>query len=200
VGTPGPGASPEATTQPGHPVDGPVGQRWLLLVYRVPSEPTRLRAGVWRRLKGLGAIYVQSSAAALPASSANERALRTLRNEIIEMAGSGFLLRCDVLAGESDLVRLFNAARDDEYEEIVDRCEDFLRQVRKEYDADHFTYAELEENDVDLVKLRAWYDKVRARDVLGADGSEAACAALARCEHALEDYAARVYAAEGDGG
>ena len=41
---------------------------WLLLVYRMPSEPTRLRATVWRRIKSLGAIYLQNSAAALPAS------------------------------------------------------------------------------------------------------------------------------------
>lgn len=36
---------------------------WLMLVYRVPSEPTRLRAAVWRRLRSLGAIYLQNSAA-----------------------------------------------------------------------------------------------------------------------------------------
>jgi hypothetical protein len=172
--------------------------RWLVLVYRIPSEPTRLRAGVWRRLKGLGAIYVQSSAAALPASPVAERALRSLRNEIGEMGGNAFLLASEALAGESDLVRLFNAARDDEYEEIIDRCQDFLRQVRKEYHEDHFTYAELEENDVDLVKLHSWYDKVRARDVLGARGATATLEALRRCEEALEDYAAHVYARESD--
>ncbi len=166
---------------------------WLLLVYRIPSEPSRLRAGVWRRLKGLGAIYVQSSAAALPSSPTAERALRTLRNEIVEMGGSAFLLASDVLAGEPDLVALFNAARNDEYEEIVDRCEDFLRQVGKEYDADHFTYAELEENDVDLAKLKGWFAKVQARDVLGAEGVGRAEEALERCEQALEAYAVHVY-------
>lgn len=170
--------------------------RWLLLVYRVPSEPTRLRAGVWRRLKGLGAIYVQNSAAAIPASPVAERALRTLRNEIGEMGGSAYVLDATVIAGEADLVAQFNAARNDEYDEIVDRCQDFLRQVRKEYDADHFTYAELEENDVDLVKLQGWYQKVRSRDVLGATGEREAVAALDRCEKALEEYAARVYAEE----
>ena len=50
--------------------------RWLLLIYRVPSEPSRLRATVWRRIKSLGAIYLQSSAAALPASVTAERSLR----------------------------------------------------------------------------------------------------------------------------
>src|SRR5258707_4004285 len=68
------------------------GNGWLLLVYRVPSEPTRLRAAVWRRLKSLGAIYLQNSAAALPASIDAERALRKLRREILGMSGTAVLL------------------------------------------------------------------------------------------------------------
>ena len=70
--------------------------------------------------------------------------------------------------------KAFQAARNDEYEEIVDRCEDFLQQVKKEYTANHFTYAELEENEVNLVKLRNWFAKVRERDVFGAEGRQAA--------------------------
>src|SRR5579875_3512752 len=104
---------------------------WLLLIYRVPSEPTRLRATVWRRLKSLGAIYLQNSAAALPAAAPAERALRMLRHEIIEMAGTAVLLRCEALAGEEEVIAAFQAARDDEYEEIVDRARDFLVQVDK---------------------------------------------------------------------
>lgn len=137
--------------------------QWLLLVYRIPSEPTRLRAGVWRKIKGLGAIYVQNSAAALPASSAGERSFRALRAEIIELGGTAHVFSSTALAGQSQLVELFNAARDDEYEELVERCNDFLPQVRNEYDTSHFTYAELEENDVDLVKLKGWLEKVRAQ-------------------------------------
>src|SRR5579862_57478 len=118
---------------------------WLLLVYRVPSEPSRLRSAVWRRIKSLGAIYLQNSAAALPASPSAERALRKLRREIIDMSGTAVLLSCGVLAGEPEVRAAFQAARDDEYEEIVDKCEDFLGQVHKEYVANHFSYAELEE-------------------------------------------------------
>ena len=75
---------------------------WLVLIYRVPPEPTRLRSTVWRRIKSLGAIYLQNSAAALPASAGTERALRKLRREIIEMSGTAVLLSCSVLAGESE--------------------------------------------------------------------------------------------------
>ena len=172
--------------------------RWLVLVYKVPAEPTRLRAGVWRKIKGMGAIYLQNSVAALPHSPSAERSLRLLRNEISEMGGSASLMVSDVLAGAADIQQAFNAARDDEYEEIVDKCDDFLRQIEKEYTAEHFTYAELEENDEDLVKLRNWLAKVEARDVLGASGKAAALEALQRSEQVLDEYASRVYAEEGE--
>ncbi|HZR51926.1 MAG TPA: Chromate resistance protein ChrB [Streptosporangiaceae bacterium] len=175
------------------------GQGWLLLIYRVPPEPTRLRATVWRRIKSLGAIYLQNSVAALPANTATERALRKLRREILDMHGTAVLLRSTVLAGEQDVRGAFQAARNDEYEEVVDRCEDFLRQVQKEYTASHFTYAELEENEVDLVKLRNWLAKVVERDAFGADGRPAAEKALAECAESLEAYATRVFAEEDEG-
>jgi hypothetical protein len=174
------------------------GPGWLLLIYRIPSEPTRLRAAVWRRIKSMGAIYLQNSAAALPASVAAERALRKLRAEILDMSGTAVLLSCAVLAGEPEIRAAFQAARDDEYEEIVDKCEDFLGQVDKEYAANHFTYAELEENEVDLVKLKNWLQKVRDREVFGAAGRAAADQLVVTCEEKLEAYAARVYAEEAE--
>ena len=175
------------------------GTSWLVLIYRIPSEPTRLRATVWRRLKGLGAVYLQNSVAALPAGSASERALRKLRREILEMGGTAQLLASQALAGQQDIHAVFQAARDDEYEEIVDKCQDFHAQLQKEYDAGHYTYAELEENEEDLVKLRNWLAKITERDVFGAPRRAATLEAIASCEQALEEYAARVYAEEAEG-
>jgi hypothetical protein len=175
------------------------GSGWLLLIYRVPPEPTRLRSTVWRRIKSLGAIYLQNSVAALPASPANERSLRRLRREILDMSGTAILLSAAALAGDAEVRAAFMAARNDEYEEIVDKCEDFLRQVQKEYDENHFTYAELEENEEDLVKLKNWFAKIVERDVFGADGRPATERALETCEQSLEAYAARVYAEEAEG-
>ena len=176
----------------------PAAARWLLLVYRVPSEPSRLRATVWRRIKSLGAIYLQSSAAALPASVSAERALRKLRSEILDMSGTAVLLSCEVLAGEADVLASFQAARDDEYAEIVDKCHDFIAGIDKEYAEKHFSYAELEENEVDLVKLRNWFAKVRERDAFDANGRQAVEKAIDECEQSLEAYAARVYAEEAE--
>ena len=82
------------------------GEGWLLLIYRVPSEPSRLRSTVWRRIKSLGAIYLQNSAAALPASVGTERALRKLRSEILDMGGTAVLMTCTVLAVATCLTQM----------------------------------------------------------------------------------------------
>lgn len=182
------------------PSVGCVGEArwWLILIYRVPSEPTRLRNTVWRRLKGLGAVYLQSAAAALPHSAATERALRSLRNEITEMGGSAQLLRAEALAGEADIIDAFNTARDEEYTELLDRCQDFLAEIDRETKGEKFTYAELEEIDEDLTKLRGWLAKVADRDRFAAAGRAAVTDALAACEAAFEEFTAEVYDANRD--
>jgi hypothetical protein len=170
---------------------------WLILIYRVPSEPTRWRAAVWRRLRNLGAVYVQNSAAAAPRTAQSERALRALRNEIVEtMSGKAYLISTSSVIGETELVSLYNDARDDEYEEILDKCEDFHAGVAKEVAEQHFTYGELEENEEDLRKLQGWYEKVKKRDVLGAERADEVSQALKACAETLEEFATHVYQAD----
>ncbi len=179
--------------------DAAVSSGWYVLVYRIPSEPTRLRATAWRRLKSLGAVYLQNSVAALPASPAAERALRKLQRDIVGMSGTAVLMKSSVLVGESNVLAIYQAARSDEYDEIRDRCTGFLAELQKEYDKQHFSYAELEENEVDYTKLTNWFQKVRARDEFQAPGQAETEAAIQECEAALEAYAARVYAEEPEG-
>ena len=168
----------------------------LILIYRVPGEPTRLRATVWRRLKAAGAVYLANSVAALSASPAAECALRGLRNAIGEMGGSAQLLRAEALTGQADVVAAFNAARDEEYMEIINRCRDFLAKIETDTAAGLFTYAELEENGEDLAKLGAWLEKACARDTFGAAQTAPAVSALAKCREALDGFADRVYGEE----
>ncbi len=61
--------------------------------------------------------------------------------------------------------------------------------------AGHDTYAELEENDVDLKKLQGWLGKIRMLDVCGAPRAAEAASRLAGCVAVLDDYAPRVFAA-----
>jgi hypothetical protein len=190
-------AATELPDDPGpHAGRQPTLSEWLVLVYHVPAEPSRLRAAVWRRIKQLGAIYLQKSVAAFPASEAAEFAMRKLRSEIIAMTGAATLMSCQVLAGEDDITAALQAASDDEYEEILDKCAEFITGPEKEYSAKHFSYAELEENEVDLVKLKKWLHRIRRRDIFRTDSQQKALDAVAECENNLEAYATRVYARE----
>ena len=129
----------------------------------------------------------------------HERALRALRAEIVQkMAGKAYLLSASAMAGEAELVATLNAARDDEYDEILDKCVDFHAGLAKEVAAEHFTYGELEENEEDLAKLMRWFDKVKARDSLQAGRRADVDRALGDCARALEEFAAQVYAADAD--
>jgi hypothetical protein len=59
------------------------------------------------------------------------------------------------------VVARFNADRDDAYREFIDKCDDFETEIAGETAAQHFTYNELEENDVELKKLQGWLEKIK---------------------------------------
>jgi chromate transporter len=70
--------------------------RWLILIYHLPREPSRHRVAVWRKLKTLGALYLQDGAAALPEDAVTREQLEWLQLRIKEAGGrrrSGRLYR-----------------------------------------------------------------------------------------------------------
>ncbi len=173
------------------------GQRrdWFVLVYKLPPEPTRYRASVWRKLRVAGAVYLQNGVAALPADPGSERVMRGVFQEVRESGGTAYLVRGALVGDEAALVEAFNVARDDEYREVLDRCRDFHAELEREREAGKFTFAELEENEEDLAKLGAWFGKVRARDRFGAPLAEETELAVGACREDLETFAQSVYEA-----
>lgn len=170
---------------------------WLLLTYKVPPEPAKKRVALWRRLKGMGAVYLQSGVCLLPKTDDHVRRLKMLENDVAEMDGEAVLLETVGLdrSQEEKVLSRFKADRDEEYKEFLDKCDDFEREVAKEEAADHYTYAELEENDVDLKKLQGWLEKIKKLDFYGAPLRAEAESRLKKCETILDAYAQRVFEA-----
>lgn len=171
-------------------------QEWLFLVYKIPSEPSRYRATVWRKIKALGAVYLQNSVCVLPAVRDNERYFRQLRKEITEFGGEAYLIKGTMLGTEQGVIDLFNGARDEEYGEIIHRCEEFLEEIEAETGNQHFTYAELEENEEDLAKLEKWLEKVSERDFFQAGLAGKTKEILEKCRNRLNSFAEKVFAWE----
>jgi hypothetical protein len=95
---------------------------WLLLIYKVPNEPSARRVYVWRKLKGMGAILLQDSAWVLPANPRTREKMQWLATEIRDMEGGTATLweAQEVFTGQSiDLVQQFTAQVDSTYMEIL---------------------------------------------------------------------------------
>ncbi len=168
---------------------------WLLLTYKVPPEPAARRIAIWRKLKGMGAVYLQNGVCLLPKTDEHLRRLKMLEKDVEEAHGDSVLLETVALdRGQEDkVVARFRADRDEAYVEFIDKCDDFEREVAKEIAASHYTYAELEENDVDLKKLQGWLAKIEKLDFYGGEKAEEARTRLKGCEAVLDDYARRVF-------
>ncbi len=115
--------------------------------------------------------------------------------EIRESEGIASLLRGEAVVDEAGLIEAFDEARDAEYSEVMERCREFHAELKKEHEAGKFSFAELEENEDDLAKLEAWFDKIRARDRFGAPLLQEAEQALSSCREDLEAFASSVYEA-----
>ena len=167
---------------------------WFLLIYKVPSEPSRHRASIWRKLRAAGAIYVQDGVAVLPVDTASERLMRGLVQEIRAASGTVYLTQGHLVGDDAELIAAFNQAREAEYHEVLQRCGEFHAELARERVAGNLTFAELEENEEDLAKLERWLDKIRSRDRFEAPNGAETVQAVVACRADLEAFAAAVYA------
>jgi DNA-binding transcriptional regulator PaaX len=171
---------------------------WLLLSYKVPAEPSSKRVAIWRKIRGSGAVYIQSGVCILPKSEEHQRQFKLIKNEIVQSGGDALLFETAALDGkeQEQIVHRFNAERNEEYKEFLGKCQDYLDEVHQEIEVRHLTYAELQENDEEIKKLREWLAKIQKFDFYGAPLLEEAQKQLVVCEQLLDEYAQLVFATE----
>jgi len=168
---------------------------WLAINYNLPREPSRARVSIWRKLKKCGAESIQQSLWILPLNDKNQGLLDEVKAEVLQNSGEAFLMTLSVEDdGEKIIFQKFNASRNEEYSELLEQCNAFFEEIDKEISRENFSFAEIEENEEELIKLRQWYEKINARDVFGAPLREKALSALSKCAAALDDFCNRVYA------
>lgn len=162
---------------------------WLVLIYTVPSEPSRVRAGVWREVKKAGAVYLRDGVCALPESPETATMFRAIADRVRTSGGQVTLIEGARLDEErvAAIVAEANAARADEYHELARETERFLVHTALEREHRRLGESELAVLEADLGKLRRWFEQIRARDYFQAPGAEATTALLTRCDEALAE-------------
>jgi hypothetical protein len=169
---------------------------WLLLIYTVPSEPSRLRATVWRELKKAGAVYLRDGVAVLPDRTETRAAFRAIAAKIDEFGGQATLVEEASLAPERGeaIAAQAKSHRDEEYTEVLREAERFLEHARREREHRELTFAELEEIEADLGKLRRWAEQIHDRDHFGAPSADRVDELIGRCDAALAEFLDEAYA------
>jgi hypothetical protein len=105
---------------------------WLLLIHQLPAKPAYLRVKIWRRLQGIGAIAVKNAVHALPMNEGTQEDFEWLLREIVEGGGEAFVCEARLVDGLSDeeIRRLFDQARDADYEEIAKDARTLTKSLR----------------------------------------------------------------------
>lgn len=97
------------------------GHNWLLLLYALPARKGASRVSLWRQLKKSGAIALKNSTYVLPDESQHRERFQWLAQQVRESGGDATLIYATDIEGTSDadIMRLFNAARAEEYAALV---------------------------------------------------------------------------------
>jgi hypothetical protein len=105
-------------------------REWLLLMFEVSVSRSNLRVRVWRRLQAIGALNLKGSVYVLPKSPESEEDLEWIRQTIVDGGGEASLMTATHASPEDgDLIRKFQAARDQEYLAFSKRLAPFRRQL-----------------------------------------------------------------------
>ena len=179
-------------------VTGPARERFLLVSASTAGAPAATRVRVWRKLRSLGALYLQQSVCLLPAREPVRRQVQRLLASVRADGGTArsLTVTVDDAADYAGLVAGFNAERDTEYAEVVERVPQLLAELEKETARRRATYAEVEESEADLERFDKWLAKIAARDYFAASGGPAARQAVERCRAALAAFEDAAIAAQ----
>lgn len=171
------------------------GAEWIVVIVRLPSEPSRHRVAVWRELRRAGAVQLGPGSWALPSSPPFAEPVDRVA-ELIQRGGGDMLrLRtaADDIASRDRMQALYNDARLAEWDEFRSECGKCVAELEREIAKEKFTLAELDEEEQNVDRIRRWHRELRQRDLYGAVDPETTQAQLDACVTVLDRFTSLVY-------
>jgi hypothetical protein len=151
--------------------------RWLLLLHQIPRQPDYLRVKVWRRLQRLGAVSIKNAVYALPRSEERNEDLQWVIREIVAGGGEATLVEANLVQGlrDDEVEHLFNKARDEDYEALVEQIRKTAKLVPKRGKLKDETRRKVES---DVERFEGRLEELAAIDFFHASSRETAAGLL----------------------
>ncbi len=110
---------------------------WVLLVYRIPREPSTPRIAIWRQLKRLGVAQIGDGLVGLPYDAATKESLEWVAHTALEAGGSASVWISTPTARRfgADLAESMAADRATEYAELLERLDGPGERTKREVKA-----------------------------------------------------------------
>lgn len=170
-----------------------MAEKYLFVLYSLPSEPSRIRVAAWRAMKKLGALNIQQSLWMLPQYPELNQKIKRITESIENDGGSISIVEGELIYGKEDIISKFNQEREKEYKELLQYCHNFHEEMRLETEKKNFTFAELEENEEELNKLVRWFTKIKKRDCFSSNLGETSEKEIEKCKSELQKFAQKIY-------
>jgi hypothetical protein len=138
---------------------------WLVIMYDVPSEPSKLKVRLWREFKRMGALYPQTSLCVLPDNTENRKVLQKI-DSVIDKNGKIVKIRGKAFSedDQTKILQMIRVERDKQYDEILEECQEFIEDINHNVDKKKTAQEEVEEMEEVLDGLRRWLARVKGID------------------------------------
>jgi hypothetical protein len=96
---------------------------WVVLVHRVPREPSAPRIAIWRRLRTLGVAQLADGVCALPEDARTREQLEWVADQVQEAGGTALLFHAETFSAKDErrVVSDLAATRAVEYAALSDK-------------------------------------------------------------------------------
>jgi hypothetical protein len=168
---------------------------WLMIIYRVPTTPSTSRVTVWKKVRELGAYLLQQSVYVLPNTPEVKESVGRLKELTVHFGGECKVIEIASLGEEQEkeVIAGFNKNREEEYTEVVKACEELLQEIDQESKAQDFHFADLEENEKHLQRVKELLEAVKNRDYFGSPLGGRALELIDECQKKFESFSQEVF-------
>ena len=134
-----------------------VSNKWILLLYGLPTKKGAARVNLWRQLKKCGAFPLKTSAYLLPHKPEHHERLQWLAQQVRDGGGEATIIHVTEIEGLSDteIIRQFNEARAADYTTLLAALTELISKNKKR-PGESFT--------MELERLTRQFEEIRKID------------------------------------